>query len=199
MFATFKVLVSGRTLERMWECNYLRVSWETRETLIHKLVVRLKYWDGLTVPADTVVMAIPISLQLETLETPHWGAWDCISKCLWHLRQRLKLHSLGTGNRCNKTHLTSLVNSNSSAHVSTTKPLQSFASWIANSFTYSRVPNDNSGPPNLQRCIRSPPLRIVSHLAGSISERCHVKSKLRSKRWQKKSKKTEIDVMNWTV
>ena len=50
------------------------VSWETKETLTHRMVVRLKYWDDLTAPADTVVMAIDKTSnpnQVETLETPH--------------------------------------------------------------------------------------------------------------------------------
>ena len=79
-----------------------------------QMVFPLKYWDGLTAPADTVVTAIDKTSnpnQVLSLETPHWGAWDCISK---HLRQRSKSHTLGSGNRCNKPHFfTFLADGNS--------------------------------------------------------------------------------------
>ena len=68
MFVTFKVLVSGRGNKRNSDTQ---------------MVLRLKYWDDLTAPADTVVMAIDKKSNSNQLETLSLTEVPPVSLSIW--------------------------------------------------------------------------------------------------------------------
>ena len=157
MFVAFNVLVNKRTLERIR--NYLQCRGKKK-----------KLWDKPLELGSRLLLQVIMAIdktsnpnQVLSLDTLSLTEAPPLSLSIWGKDRSCTPLALATGATSTtfSPFLPTAIILLMRLQHSTTKPLQSFANWIANSFTYSRVSNDNPRPPDPQRCTRSPWLRSV--------------------------------------
>ena len=195
MFVTFKVLASGRFLERVYLTIYSIVG--NKRNSDTQMVLRLKCWDDLTAPADTVVMAIDKKSNPNQVETLSLTEVPPVSLSIW-----------GKDRICTPL-----------ARVGATKPTWPFlltAIVLLMCLQPSHCNHLRVGLLTASRTVGCPmtilghpthsdaPVHRFGDLFGTLqgpSRNAAMFNKLHSKCCpaQKSAKKTEVDVMNWSV